>query len=252
MQIKIRDIYSYIDGIAPYDNQMEWDNSGLMTGSMDDAVSSVMLSLDCTNSVIDQAADMGCGLIINHHPLIFHPAKSVDRGTPLYNAVRKNISVLCAHTNLDAADDGVNTVLCRILGIENRSPLFAEGKSILRMGEVTETSAAEFAEFVADKLNNSVKYFDGGRPVKKVAVCGGAGGEYTPLVFEAGCDTFVTGEAHHHEFLLAENLGLNLISAGHYATENPVISFLKDKLEENFPNLKVYIAETENPYKTII
>ena len=250
--MKIREIYDFLDSIAPYNTQCEWDNSGFMCGDTEKDVDSVMLCLDCTNDVIEQAAANGCKLIVCHHPLIFSSVKRVYGETPLYNAIKNDITVISAHTNLDMADGGVNDVLSEKLGLSDCEKLFAEGAPFMRMGNVKEQSAEEFASFVAHKLGNGAEVYDSGRMVQNVAVCGGAGGEYIPEAWGAGCDTFVTGEAKHHERLEAQRLGINLIVAGHFSTEIPVINKLSKKITQAFSDIDVYIASEESPCKTVV
>ena len=248
----VREVYDFLNSVAPYNTQCEWDNSGLMTGSFEAEFDSVMLCLDCTNDVIEQAAANGCKLIISHHPLIFKPLKCVEADTPLYNAIKNGITVLSCHTNLDMAKDGVNDTLCSLLDIKDVQPLVAENSPFMRMGETDEMSAKDFASFVRNKLNECVRLTSCGKTVKKVAVCGGAGGEYIPVAADAGCDTFVTGEAKHHEHLLAQMYGINLLVAGHFSTEKDVLQTLCDKLLKAFPRHPVYIAYEECPYETVV
>lgn len=250
--ITVKEVYDLIDSIAPYDTQMPWDNSGLMTGAYDRQSQGMLLALDCTNDVIEQALNQNIRLIVCHHPLIFHPVKHIDAGTPLYQAVKSDISVLSAHTNLDMADGGVNDVLAGALGLTKIQTLSAEGAPILRTGEALYDTAREFAAFCAGTLKNAVKFFAADRKVRRVAVCGGAGGEYIRNAFEAGCDTYVTGEARHHEYLLAQELGMNLLVAGHYATETIVMNVLGEKLCQAFPEETVTIARQGRPYETVI
>ncbi len=250
--MKIKEIYEFLDSVAPYSTQCEWDNSGFMCGETAKDVTSVMLCLDCTNDVINQAVAKNCNLIICHHPLIFAPVKHVYGETPLYNAIKNDITVISAHTNLDMADDGVNDVLSEKLGLTDCEKLFAEGAPFMRMGNVKEQSAEEFASFIVKVLGNGAQVYDSGRKVGKVAVCGGAGGEYIPEAFSAGCDTFVTGEAKHHERLEAQRLGINLIVAGHFSTEVPVIEKLNEKLTQVFPDIDFYVASEESPCKTVV
>lgn len=250
--MKIREVYEFLDSLAPYETQCPWDNSGLMAGSLENEADSLLLCLDCTNDVIEQAVANDCKLIICHHPLIFNPVKRVEENTPLYNAIKHGITVISAHTNLDMAVGGVNDALCERLEIKNVQPLFAEGVPIMRMGETDFENAKDFAAFCSEKLGNSVKLADSGKKVKKVAVCGGAGGEYIYEAFAAGCDTFVTGEAKHHEYLDAKRLGINLLVAGHFSTEVPVLSSLCDKLLKAFPKHTICIVHEECPYETVV
>lgn len=265
--MKIKEVYDFLNTIASYETQCAWDNSGLMTGSLDGETESIMLCLDCTNDVIEQAVANNCKLIVCHHPLIFSHLKAVETDTPVYNAIKHDITVISAHTNLDMADGGVNDVLCEKLGIKNVQKFFADGVPLMRMGDVKETSAKDFASFCSEKLaenisndfpsfaeikRNCVKLSDSGKPVRKVAVCGGSGGEYIFDALNAGCDTFVTGEAKHHEYLKAKRLGINLIVAGHFSTEVPVLRALCDKLLRAFPKYAVCIAYEESPYITVV
>lgn len=250
--MKIKEIYEFLNTIAPYDTQCPWDNSGLMTGSLEGETESIMLCLDCTNDVIEQAVANNCKLIISHHPVIFSGLKAVEADTPVYNAIKNDITVISAHTNLDMADGGVNDVLCEKLGIKNTQKLFAEGVPLMRMGDAEYDSAIEFASLVAKTLGEPVHLADAGKKVRKVAVCGGSGGDLAADAIFAGCDTFVTGEAKHHEFLEAKRLGINLIVAGHFSTENIVLQSLCDKLMKAFPGHAVYVAAEESPYFTVV
>ena len=250
--MKIKEVYDFLDNIAPYNTQCGWDNSGFMCGDMNGETDSVMLCLDCTNDVIEQAIANGCKLIVCHHPLIFAPVKRIYAETALHNAIKNDITVISAHTNLDMADDGVNDVLAEKLGLSDCEKLFAEGVPFMRMGNAKEQSADEFASFVAGTLVGGAEVYDSGRVVSKVAVCGGAGGEYIPEAFYAGCDTFVTGEAKHHERLEAQRLGINLIVAGHFNTEVPVIEKLSEKLSKAFPKHSIFVASEESICKTVV
>ena len=251
--MKIREIYDFIDSVAPYSTQLEWDNSGLMCGDINGETETVMVCLDCTNEVIEQAIEEeGCKLIICHHPLIFSPLKTIEAGTPVYNAIKNGITVISAHTNLDMADGGVNDALCEELELKNVQKLFADGVPLMRMGEAEEQPAVPFAAYVARRLRCFAPVYDSGRAVKKVAVCGGAGGEYIADAFNAGCDTFITGEAKHHECLEAKRLGINLIIPGHFSTEVVVLTKLCYKILCAFPELRTQIARGENPFTTVV
>lgn len=249
--VTVRDIYGAIDAFAPYGTQLPWDNSGLMTGSLDRETDSVLLALDCTADVVRQAKEQKIPLIVCHHPLIFHAVKRIDAGSALYEAVRNDLTVLSAHTNLDMTNGGVNDVLCEVLGLSETQVLYAEGAPFMRMGKAEFASARDFSRFVSQKLGTAVRLFDAGKRPHKIAVCGGAGGEYIPEAAKAGCDTFVTGEAKHHEFLLAAEWDINLLVAGHFATENPVMAALQNYLGQKFPELSFTLARQNAPYETV-
>ena len=249
----IREIYQYLDHKAPFSLQMDFDNSGFLVGREDAAVTRVMVALDATETVIKEAVDAGCQLIVTHHPLIFHPAKSVTTTDPvgrcLLSLIENRIALICAHTNLDAVNGGVNDVLAYTLGLEDiqqlqPAGLDAEGRpyGIGRVGTVSGYSDLNsFAAFVRQALNApGVRIVNAGKPVRKVAVGGGSCGDMYSEAIALGCDTFVTADVGYHTFLDAKTMGINLIDAGHFSTENMVCGVLTDWLSVEFPNLQVF------------
>lgn len=245
----IRNIFDTLCAWAPLELQMDFDNSGLLVGRGDRPVRRVLLSLDITAQVIDEAAELGAELIVSHHPVIFHPLKSLTDGAgelPLLLAER-GIAAVCMHTNLDIAEGGVNDVLLRLLGAEPEGPLDAEGCG--RVG--TLAAPLPLSDFLAGcKARLQVpglRYVDGGKPVERLAVLGGAGGGEWALALEKGCDTFVTADVKYHDFLQAAAAGLNLIDADHYCTEYPVIPMLARRLSETFPELEFRISRRHGP-----
>lgn len=250
--MKISEVYDFLNTLAPYNTQLPWDNSGFMVGNVEREIDSILLCLDCTNDVIQQAVSKGIKLIVCHHPLIFRPVSNVSEDTPVYNAIKNDITVISAHTNLDIAQGGVNDALCDVLNIKNVKPIIAENVPIMRAGETECCSVKEFARFCSYTLGNSVKYVDSNGSVEKVAVCSGSGGEFVYDVVKYGFDTFVTGEAKHHEYLDAKRLGVNLIVAGHFATEQVVLASIRDKMLNVFPECSIETAYEKNPYETVV
>lgn len=245
----VQDIIDLMEKLSPTALKMEWDSVGLHCGSRKAEVKKVLISLDPFEHVCKEAADWGADLLLTHHPLLFHALPTVTDESSIARSVmilvKNNISHFCAHTNLDAAEGGVNDVLAEVLGLENAAP-FAEGLwGVMRAGEVREQSLQEFLAFVKEKLHTpGLRYCDTGKPVHKVAVGGGgcAGGWQEAL--KAGCDTFVTSDPKYNEYWDAYDQGLNMIDAGHFYTENPVCYVLAAKLREAFPALEVKIAES--------
>lgn len=251
----VKEIYEYLDGLAPFGLQMSFDNAGLLVGRGDQHVTRILIALDITEEVVREAIEIGAELVVAHHPVIFHPAKGITDGTPtgrtLLALVENRIAAICAHTNLDAVRDGVNDALARQLALADIEQLHQDGVDpagapygIGRVGNAAgERSAAEFSAFVKDTLSaNGVRYVDGGRPVCRVAVGGGACADMMGDALAKGCDTFVTSDVRYHEFLDARAMGLSLIDAGHFPTENVVCPVLAGWLEEGFPNLKIVIS----------
>ncbi|MBQ2848620.1 MAG: Nif3-like dinuclear metal center hexameric protein [Clostridia bacterium] len=243
----VKNIYDFIDDIAPFEKQCEWDNSGLIVGNPCREISKIGVVLDITPDAVKYAADNGIELIVSHHPVIFRPVKAFLDGDASYLLAKNDISAVCAHTSLDCAKGGVNDVLAETLGFKNPVPLTDEGEaSMVRKVVIDETDADVLAMLVADKLSTGVQIADCGKTIDTVALCGGAGGDFLNDVAKAGVDAYITGEAKHHEFLAAYDLGVTLIAAGHFETENPVVAVLAEKLKENF-DCEVEIIPQKSP-----
>lgn len=252
----VGDVYRFLDQCAPFSYQLDFDNAGFLLGREDAQVSSVLVALDLTEEVLEEAIKQSVNLIVTHHPVIWGKLSSVtDRdltGRKLLRLVEHEIAVISAHTNLDTVEGGVNTVLARTLGLTETSPLHEDGLDekgqpygIGRVGvrEAGETTLLDFAQEVKTALQlDGVRFMDAGRTVHRVAVGGGACGGMLSDVLRAGCDTFVTSELKHDVFLDAKARGINLIDAGHYGTETVVCPVLADWLQEAFPNLTVKIS----------
>ena len=204
-----------------------------------------------------EAARWGAELIVAHHPVIFSPVKSVTDeslvGRVLLELVENKMAAICAHTNLDAAHGGVNGCLARALELTGIGQLCQAGVDdkgrpygIGRTGTAHRPglSAAEYAAFVKEKLGSAcVRFADGGQPVSKVAVGGGACGSMLEDALAQGCDTFVTADLKYNQFLDARALGLNLLDAGHFPTENVVCAPLARRLAKEFPQVEVMVSQ---------
>lgn len=242
---KVKDFYGYLNSIAPFETQEDWDNSGMLVGDMNAEVKKAAVVLDITHEEIKKAKAIGADLIISHHPVIFNPIKSVTRGSVPYELVASSINALCCHTPLDIADGGTNDSLAKLLGIE----VTRTEDPILRLGTVEPTSAENLAGKIAKTLNTKVRYADAGRKIEKIAICTGAG---CSLIEAAGeIDAFITGDASHHNFLDCIQAGITLIAAGHYETEIVVVPVLVKKLQAQFPDIEIIDIKQENPIKFI-
>ena len=243
----VMDVYRFLGGKAPFSTQMSFDNAGFLVGRGGKEVHTILVALDITETVVEEAAQAGAELIVSHHPVIFLPAKHITdqdpSGRKLLALLEHNIAAICAHTNLDIAPGGVNDALAQALGLEQIGPFSEDGLG--RIGVISGALSAEaFAAQVKERLGaNGVRFVDGGRPVCKVAVGGGACGDMGPAAIACGCDTFVTSDVKYHEFQEAEALGLNLIDAGHYPTENVVCPVLANWLQESFPDVCVLLSQ---------
>lgn len=242
---KVKDFYGYLNSIAPFETQEDWDNSGMLVGDMEAEVKKAAVVLDITHEEIKKAKAIGADLIISHHPVIFNPIKSVTRGSVPYELVASSINALCCHTPLDIADGGTNDSLAKLLGIK----VTRTEDPILRLGTVEPTTAENLAGKIAKTLNTKVRYADAGKTIKKIAICTGAG---CSLIEAAGeIDAFITGDASHHNFLDCIQAGITLIAAGHYETEIVVVPVLVKKLQAQFPDIEIIDIKQEDPIKFI-
>ena len=245
----VADILNFMETLAPASLKMDWDNVGLLCGSKSASVTKILVALDPFEHVCNEAAAWGAELIVTHHPIIFRPLPNVTDetsiGRGLMTLCRHGINAINAHTNLDCADGGVNDVLAQTLGLRNIEVIPGGIPNLLRMGDVAEQPLADFLSVVKNALGcDGLRYVDGGKPVKKVAVGGGSCADGMLDALAAGCDTFVTADVKYNQFWDARDLGLNLIDAGHFATENPVVAVLAAKLAARFPEIEVKISET--------
>ena len=254
--ITVSDILRYLETIAPHSMKMEWDNVGLICGSKTTPVTKVLVALDPFEGVVKEAVDFGAELVVTHHPLIFRPLSNITDETSIGRGIlllcRHGISAVNAHTNLDQAPGGVDDVLAQTLGLTNIEVINPKGTDaqgrpwgLLHSGQVPAQPLSAFLQRVKDSLGcKGLRYVDGGNSVRKVAVGGGSCADGMLEALEAGCDTFVTADVKYNQFWDAQDLGLNLIDAGHFYTENPVIPVLAAKIAAHFPEIEVKISET--------
>ncbi len=255
--IQVQEVYAYIDSFAPFAGQMDFDNAGLLVGDGAGEVRRVLLALDATVDVVREAARKGCRLLVTHHPLIFHPLKALCPGDPVQETVaalvRKNIALICAHTNLDLAQGGVNDALMDRLGATVTGGLEPVGELWLgRLGELDRPMEPKaFAAHVKKALGCAApRCVLGDRSVKRIAVCGGAGSDMLSLAARMGADAYVSADAKHHEFLEARALGLTFLDAGHFATEFPVMPVLAQRLRTAFAgrDVEFLLSSQKEPF----
>ncbi|MGN1412001.1 MAG: Nif3-like dinuclear metal center hexameric protein [Oscillospiraceae bacterium] len=246
VQTTIRDVYNVIDDIAPFSTQEKWDNSGFLIGDLDGKVSKVLVTLDITNEVIQEAIQRKCELIVSHHPVIFQPLKSISSNSMAYKLIQNNISAICCHTPLDICNDGINDILYNIL----KEPLsLGEDVSSIEdgLGRIVSTSTSLNCRQIAMKLKEvlgcpMVKYLDIDKPIRKVAFCGGSGGSMIEEVISLDGDLFITGDLKHDRWLYAYDNNLSLFDCGHFYTENIIVPYLRQYIYASVPNIEVFVA----------
>jgi len=234
--MKMQEFCALMERIAPKELALEFDNPGLLIEPDHAEITRVLVALDCTKAVAEEAAKIGADLVLVHHPLFFHPVKKLAYSDPATAAacvlLRHGIGLYAAHTNLDAAHGGVNDTLCALFGIREAIP-FDEG--IGRIGQLKEAETlAVFAKRAELLLNTHVRVSgDPEKTISRVAVMGGSGGGSVAHAAAQGADVLLTGELKHSDALDAQMLGLSLVVAGHYETEAVVLEPLMKHLQND-------------------
>ena len=248
----VREFYASLEAILPRSLSCDWDNDGISCCPDPDApVKGVLIALDPTEDAVEEAITRGCNVILTHHPMLFRGLKTVDgRDTGSRKVIRMithGITAMAFHTRLDAADGGVNDILAARLGLSDVTPFGEDGnpagQPIGRVGTLpAAVSADEFIQTVKAALGLSAVIFAGcGKPVHRVAVLGGGGEDDIFAAVAAGADTYVTGELKYHHLCDAPYGEINLIMAGHYHTEAPVLERLRELAAEICPEARICV-----------
>ena len=233
--MKVSDIYKAVDAIAPFDSACAWDNCGLMCGDMNAEVEKVLVTLDADMYALKSARACGCQLVISHHPLVFSALKSVTADTTVYSYVREGIAVISAHTCLDMASGGINDLLAGLAGLENVRSMCDDGYPLGRYGNVPQPDL--LVQRLKQALPSDSAHCLITSPIKTAAVVSGSGGSMLPLLGKYGCDTLITGECKHDGLVYAADRGLNVITLGHFETENIIVKPLARRLSQMLPDV---------------
>ena len=230
---KVSDVRELVGGIAPFELAEEWDNVGLLFGHAQAEVERILVALDLTQGVLDEAKALGAQMIVTHHPIMFSARKRVtdeDReGRLMLGMAEAGIAHIAAHTNLDAAPGGVNDTLMAAMGAAN-----IVGEGCVRAGDLPEgTTLGALAARAERRLRGPVRVYGAkDTPVHRLGCCSGAGGSEIAEAKALGADCFITGEVRHHEALDAVDGGMCVLEAGHFETENPVCEVLAQALQK--------------------
>lgn len=262
MLLTVRNILNIIERIAPEGLAEEWDNVGLMIGDPGAEVKGVMLGLDPTLELLEETSRKKANLLITHHPFIFNPLKAIHLGHPeglfIDRAIREKINVISCHTNLDSARYGVNDVLAEKLGLIDTAPLLhdssTDGCGLGRIGRCrAPLSADTFITVLREAFSPPWLLATVNRPqeIRVAAVCGGSCSDLAQTALTKGADVFVTSEVKHNTARWAEQAGLWIIDAGHYATENQVLQTFADQLADaaarDFRQVAVHVSHEQQP-----
>ena len=253
--MKIKEVLSALERFAPLPLQESWDNAGLQVGLTETEVSGALLCLDVNEKIVDEAIRKGCNVVVSHHPLLFRGLKTIsdltDVQRTVMKAIQKGICVISMHTNMDNAKGGVNYKMAEKLGL--RDVLFLAPKTVDGVesgsgviGELPEAQASDDFVLAVKKAfgvecamcNELLR-----RPVRKVALCGGAGDFLLDDALKAGADAFITGEMHYHQYFGYEQQ-IQICVIGHYQSEQYTAEIFRDIIEKECPGVKTFLAET--------
>ena len=270
--ITVKTFQQWLEELAPADLAASWDNVGLQIGHPEEKVRKVMVSLDPSLAVLNEAIEYNCNLVITHHPLIFKPINRISFDEPIGEVIRlavlNDLSIVSAHTNLDAANGGVNDTLSSLLDLEDTRCLQDTGlpvedpvlESIARVGNLsTSMEVEELVTFLKEKLSlDKVRVVagSGSSKVERVLICGGSGGTAVRVAIQTGCDALISGDIKYHEAMLALENGLAIFDVGHFASERVILeklaAYFRKKLELCNASIEVIEAKNERDPFTIM
>ena len=253
--MKIKQVLSALERFAPLPLQESWDNAGLQLGLTEAEVSGALLCLDVNEAIIDEAISKGCNLIVSHHPLLFRGLKQISGADYVQRcvikAIKHDIVIISMHTNMDNAQGGVNFKIAERLGAPVLNDSVAETEKVpLVLAELpTPMDARAFIELVKTQFDVQCAQCNAllQRPIKKVAICGGAGDFLLPDAISQGADAFITGEMHYHQYFGMEQQ-IQICVIGHYQSEQFTSEIFRDIIQKECPGVRTEIAETStNP-----
>ncbi|MBR5674320.1 MAG: Nif3-like dinuclear metal center hexameric protein [Muribaculaceae bacterium] len=257
----IREITDSIEKFAPLRLQEEWDNAGIQVGNPDAEITGILLCTDATEAVVAEAIERGFNLVISHHPLIFRGLKKIMGRTPVERAVamaiKHDITIYSAHTNMDSAWQGVSFRMAEKIGMTNLT--FLDGNLVEPygdvdcatagcgvIGDIEPAPAREVLKRVKEAFEvGAVRYSgDGNRMVSRVALCGGAGGFLLDKAVEAGAQLYVTADMRYHDFL-DNNQRIVVADIGHYESEHFTKEIFLEIIQKKSPTFAVAFAKNE-------
>lgn len=259
MIISVEKIYKMIDKIAPFASQDSWDNSGLLIGSQNKIVNRVLLALDITETVVEEAINGGYDLVIAHHPLIFKGLKQITQETRIgrlvTHLIKHDIALISAHTNIDLSFEyGTSRHISNLYGLEHVRPLNEKGYGIV--GEFP--FAIDFDTFVKDtkSIFNSdlIRVGPHGvekKTIKTIGICSGSASDYINDALSNHVDVYVTSDLKYHEYQIAIGSNTLLVDVGHFESEKIYLDFLLEHLtlrsEEKNYDVLFHCSKNERP-----
>jgi dinuclear metal center YbgI/SA1388 family protein len=252
-------VMAHMNEWAPENSAMPWDNAGLQIGEPSQKIETILVALDCTEAVVEEAISVKADMVITHHPMIFKPIKRIlsdtSLGRRIFALIKNQIGLFSAHTNLDIADGGVNDVLFEALDLKEKESLMPpceEESGLGRVGRLENPiPLEEFVQYIGKRLElTDVRFtmcLTHGKNglIKKAGICSGSGSseKYFRAALQKGCDVFITGDVKYHEAQTAMELGIALVDITHYAGEIIVVEkicrYLREKVLSDGVSLKI-------------
>lgn len=242
----VKELYQRLEERIPSALSCAWDNDGIMCcPDFSKSVNKILLTLDVSHQAVEFAIQQGCDLIISHHPMIFKPLGAIHEESftahKVLKLVSNGISVFSFHTRLDIVEGGVNDRLAQVLGVTDTTPFGdVETPTIGRIGKIKPTTMANFCQTVKAELDvPAISAVDLGREVATVALVGGDGKDFLKPAYKAGADVYLTGTMSYNSMVDAADMGMQVIEAGHFFTENPVLYALGEMMTVILPDAEI-------------
>jgi dinuclear metal center YbgI/SA1388 family protein len=258
---KVKDIINIMEEFAPGTLKEDFDNVGLMVGDKEKSVKKILLALDCTLDVIEEAKEKKADLVITHHPLIFKKPSSITTdtliGKKIIELIKNDISLYSSHTNLDSAEEGLNETIVNILGYDSKELIETNRKArnnneglgrIVRLEN--EIEIEELIKNIKEKLNiKSLKLVKGCKKIKNIAIINGSGSSFFETAYKKGADCIITGDTTYHYASDYKEMGVSIIDTGHFSSEWIVFLSVMEKLNNKLSDIEIIISnKSEDPY----
>lgn len=258
--MKLKDFIKWYEKLVPLELQEDFDNCGLQFGNLEREINKILISLDLDDNCLNKAIRENYDLIITHHPVIFHPLKSIIEtensvNTRLIKAIKNDICIYSSHTNLDRVEFGVSDALANKVGLKNTKNLkeYDNNTGYGKYSDIDEIFAEDFIQLVKQnlKLDNVIVYGNIECNVNRIAVLGGSGGHFIKDCVEKNCDVFISSEFKHDQQIDAIDNNLILIDIGHYESEKFILEPLKKCIQTTFSDIKIDVNYLDKPTRKI-
>lgn len=259
--MRIDNLINIIEAWAPLSLQEPWDNTGFQIKISDKDVSKVLVAMEITDSVADEAVALGADVVVTHHPMIFSPINKIDyndiTGNYIIKLIQNEISVYSTHTSFDKCQGGNNDFLAKLLHLDNIGIMKGDESGFCRSGLIdVDCTIGEYIEQISEwlKIDKTFMNFTGNinQHLKKVGLCTGSGAEFIQCAIKDDCDLFITGDLKYHSAQTAKEMGINVLDIGHYGSEKIFADNMSDYLSKNTDIEIIKSRVNINPFSLIL